>query len=89
MGKRKLAVTGSAYDSDTVVNRYSNDGVFAHVRGWDVGVKVDAFMLSSGNIKFEICCTGGSNEPSKQRPLLEFTAAPNGDVVNTTVYVRD
>lgn len=61
-GKRKLAVTASSNSASTDVSRYDNRSVSAHVRGWDEGVKVLAYIGENGAIVFDIWTTGGSND---------------------------
>ena len=36
-------------------------GITAHVRGWDVGVRVEGFVNIDGNEVFKVYRTGGSN----------------------------
>lgn len=67
MGKRKLAGTVSASSATTDVSRYDNRSVSAHVRGWDEGVKVHAFIGENGAIVFDIWTTGGSNNSDMMR----------------------
>jgi len=63
MGKKPLAATISGFDHSTESSRYSSAGITAHIRGWDDGIRVTAYLNSEGRPVYEIHTTGGSNDP--------------------------
>jgi hypothetical protein len=63
MGKKKLAVSAKGFDHSTEVARYSDRGISAHVRGWNDGIRVTAYIDATGYEVFEIHTTGGSDNP--------------------------
>ena len=73
-GKRRFAGTISAESSTTTVSRYGNNHVTGHVRGWNQGILVHAFVDSEGNEHFEVWTTGGSNDTSKRKMLGTLSA---------------
>tara|TARA_Y100000310_G_scaffold108845_1_gene107224 strand:+ start:285 stop:503 length:219 start_codon:yes stop_codon:yes gene_type:complete len=49
-----------------------SSGLWGHLRGWNVGVKVDLSHTEEGD-KITIWKTGGSNSPSTTELLVELT----------------
>lgn len=47
-------------------------GITAHVRGWNVGVKIYCEVDANGNDTIRVYETGGSNSPSNVRLLAEI-----------------
>lgn len=78
MGKRKLAATIKASDQSTSRSCYSSDGIEAHLRGWDFGLKIWIGVDDDGTPMYEIWETRGSNDPSKVRQVFLTT----GDFVD-------
>ncbi len=48
----------------------SKSGMYSHIRGWDVGVKVRCFVNYNGEDVIEVYKTGGSNQPSEEIPII-------------------
>jgi hypothetical protein len=67
MGKRRFAgsVTG---DGRTDVSRYGRT-IDGHIRGWDIGVRVECFVDSADNDCFDIYVTAGSNDDGNVQKL--------------------
>lgn len=61
MGKKNLAATISGFDHSTESSRFDNRGITAHIRGWDDGIRVTAYVNARGENVYEIHTTGGSN----------------------------
>ena len=50
--------------------------IYAHVRGWDIGVEVVASLGEDGNVRIIGRLTGGSNDPTPiSEPLFSVAAA--------------
>lgn len=73
MGPKRLAASVSANSSTTEAARYDNNSISAHVRGWDYGVEVDAFINDDGIPCFEVWTTGGSHNTSRKKCLMMIT----------------
>jgi hypothetical protein len=69
MGKRRFAGTVRGFNQTTDASRYSSEGVSAHVRGWDTGVKVEAFVAPDGQDAFQIFTTGGSHNANSYKHI--------------------
>lgn len=73
MGKRKLAATISGTDHSSEKSCYSSQGIVAHLRGWDDGIKVYMTVEEDDSITYQIYVTGGSHNPSTQsNPMFEY-----------------
>jgi hypothetical protein len=57
----------------------ASSGMSAHIRGWDVGVRVQLSMGPDGNDLVQIWATGGSNGLTNERLIAELTLASNGE----------
>ena len=51
-----------------------NSGIQAHVRGWDVGVRVYVDVDKHGDDVVSVYRTGGSNNPEAGERIAHFTA---------------
>ena len=71
--------------SRTEATRRAHREISAHVRGWDTGVEVRAFVDSDGRDSFLVYRTGGSNAASS--PLL--VAQVTGDTVELYIEAGD
>lgn len=47
-------------------------GLVAHIRGWNVGVKVDCAIDENGKDVIRVTRTGGSNQPARQGQDIVF-----------------
>jgi len=75
-------VWGSAKSSATRTG--GKDGVTAHVRGWDIGGKVDVFDRDGHDV-VTLQLTGGSNDPSlKETPWIEIVRDPKTGLTEIT-----
>jgi hypothetical protein len=70
MGKRKLAGSIKGTDHSTTKSCYSSQGITAHLRGWDFGLRIEILVDENGTPLFEIWETGGSNNPSNKRQVF-------------------
>lgn len=62
-----------------------NSGIDGHIRGWDVGIRVEGFVdVSDGSDRFRIFVTGGSNGNSHERLIGEY-----GAVIPDTMIARE
>lgn len=77
MGKRKLAGSLRGWNQATEVTRYSNEGIEAHLRGWDFGLNIEMRVSEDGIPTYEIWETGGSHNTSKIRQVFLTTILPN------------
>ena len=77
------------------VTGHKTSGISGHVRGWNVGIKVNGSYEDGRNV-FRVYLTGGSNQPDETRQIGTFThedfeamtpekAAGNG----YNVFIRD
>ena len=59
MSKMYASITADASKSEATkrAHKFAN----AHVRGWNLGVEINAYTSSSGRQVFEVYKTGGSN----------------------------
>lgn len=73
MGKKKLAASIKGFDHSTDSSRFSNQGITAHVRGWDDGIRVTAYVNSKGEEIFEIHTTGGNNNSDVETHIATVT----------------
>lgn len=48
-------------------------GITGHIRGWEVGIKVEGFVNGEGNDAFRVYLTGGSGHFGKHKLIGEFT----------------
>lgn len=48
----------------TVTKCGHKDGLTAHIRGWNLGIRVDSYINEQGQDSFRIYKTFGSNNPS-------------------------
>ncbi len=49
------------------------DGLTAHIRGWNAGIRVECYVDQEGNDQFMVWSTGGSNQPGNNDLLAEVT----------------
>jgi hypothetical protein len=49
-----------------------NSGLDAHIRGWDIGIRVNLRHINGKDV-VTVYKTGGSNNPVDQKSLGEFT----------------
>ena len=77
MGKKKFAGSVTAEGSNTEASRYGNNHVSTHLRSWNVGVEVHAYVDFNGKMKFDIFTTGGSHDPSRKMDI--GTVTEDGD----------
>lgn len=76
MGKRRFAGSVDADSATTLASRYDNRRIVGHIRGWDFGIKVIAYLDYDGIEKFDIWTTGGSHDDTKK----ELVARLHSDV---------
>ena len=50
-------------------------GIRGHIRGWDVGIWINAYVDENGNDSFGVLLTGGSNRPGYVKVIGTFTTA--------------
>lgn len=50
----------------------TKSGIKGHIRGWDIGVRVDCFPDKDGNDTCTVILTGGSNGEHKSRYIGTF-----------------
>ena len=66
------SLTGDQAKTDAT--RIGRNTLKAHIRGWNVGVKIFCEKTENGKIKISIYRTNGSNDPTIQ----EFVAVVEG-----------
>jgi hypothetical protein len=74
MGKRRFwgsvrGMNATETTSSTEASRGGSNGIEAHARGWDLGIKVIGKINEDGEDEFEIWTTGGSHNPSIKTPI--------------------
>lgn len=70
MGKRRFAGTIEAKNSVTEASRYDSEGIKGHIRGWDCGVEVTAYVNAEGIECFDVWTTGGSNNDRRKAHIV-------------------
>lgn len=57
----------------TEATRRGNKQIAGHIRGWDIGVRVEMSIDENGKDRITVYGTGGSNNPDRQIRLASFT----------------
>lgn len=68
MPSRKMrfyAVVNGGNDNARACGGSATSGIKAHIRGWDIGCRVELFVISDGDDVMSIGITGGSNHPKE------------------------
>jgi hypothetical protein len=69
-------------DSDTRKKPATTQGrreVVSHVRGWHVGIEVEAIGQSTDRDRFTVYLTGGSTNPKERHELLTVSRDRHGE----------
>lgn len=82
MGNRKLAATISGHGHSTSKSCFDSNGISAHLRGWDSGIKIEMTLDENDNPVFELWTTGGSNNASTKYALFLTTTPTVADFRN-------
>jgi len=69
MGKRKLAATTRGFNHATSQSCFNNEGITAHLRGWDFGIEITMRHTENGPM-YEFWLTGGSNNPGRTEQMF-------------------
>lgn len=51
----------------------TKSGIQAHIRGWNIGIKVNGYVDDKGNDLFEVYLTSGSNGRKNGKLIGTFT----------------
>ena len=51
----------------------SSSGIYGHIRGWDIGAKVECYVNSSGDDVVRVYLTSGSTGDRSSKHLGDFT----------------
>jgi len=57
-----------------------NSGLVAHIRGWDIGIRVYCRVDKYGNDSISVFRTGGSNDPDDKQLLGDISDCRNEEV---------
>jgi hypothetical protein len=65
------SINGSSKSTATKIGT-TNSGISAHIRGWDIGVRVEGRADDKDRDTFIVYVTRGSNSPGSGQPLLKL-----------------
>lgn len=60
-------------ERDKAINKAGRKELVAHIRGWNKGLKIEAFIDDDGLDTFRIYETGGSNAPDDKKYYRSLT----------------
>lgn len=69
MSRLYASITSDARKTEPTARGHSS--MSTHIRGWEVGVKVEVKALDNGRLRFHIYRTRGSNPNSSMEELIE------------------
>jgi len=68
-----LYVSATSDRGKSETTRGGNGRLSAHVRGWDLGIRVEAFCSKDGKPSFIVYKTGGSNGATTDEAICEVS----------------